>query len=95
MPAVAMMQTLGPAEVIKYPRQLGITTPLPEYLSVAIGAAEGTLLEMTSAYSAFPNQGVRMAPASVLERDRSRRQHARAVSARSRTTRFAPTRRSS
>jgi penicillin-binding protein 1A len=66
VPAVAMMQTLGPAEVNKYPRLLGITTPLPEFLSVAIGAAEGTLLEMTSAYSAFPNQGVRMAPVTIL-----------------------------
>jgi len=66
VPAVAMMQTLGPAEVIKYPRQLGVTTPLPEFLSVAIGAAEGTLLEMTSAYSAYPNQGIRMAPITVL-----------------------------
>jgi penicillin-binding protein 1A len=66
IPAVAMMQALGPAQVIKYPQQLGLTTPLPEYLSVAIGAAEGTLLEMTSAYSAYPNQGVRMAPATVL-----------------------------
>ena len=66
VPAVAMMETLGPAEVLKYPVRLGVTTPLPEYLSVAIGAAEGTLLEMTSAYSAFPNQGVRMTPATVL-----------------------------
>ena len=66
IPAIAMMQTLGPAEVIKYPQQLGWTGPLPEYLSVAIGSAESTLLEMTSAYSAYPNQGVRMAPASVL-----------------------------
>jgi penicillin-binding protein 1A len=66
VPAVAMMQAIGPAEVVKYPRLLGLTTPLPEFLSVAIGAAEGTLLEMTSAYSAYPNQGVRMAPATVL-----------------------------
>ncbi|HVQ42232.1 MAG TPA: PBP1A family penicillin-binding protein [Vicinamibacterales bacterium] len=62
VPAVAMMQTLGPAQVIEYPRKLGITTPIPEFLSVAIGAAEGTLLEMTSAYSALPNQGVRLTP---------------------------------
>jgi penicillin-binding protein 1A len=61
------MQTLGMGEVIKVPRLLGITTPIPEYLSVAIGAAEGTLLEMTSAYSAYPNQGVRLTPAMVLE----------------------------
>ena len=52
------------------------------YLSVAIGAAEATLLEMTSAYSAFPNQGVRMAPVYDPERHRSRRQRARAVPAR-------------
>jgi penicillin-binding protein 1A len=34
---------------------------------VAIGAAEASLMEMTSAYSAFPNQGVRMEPRTVLE----------------------------
>jgi penicillin-binding protein 1A len=67
VPAVALMQALGPAEVVNYPRMLGITTPIPEFLSVAIGAAEGTLLEMTSAYSALPNQGVRMAPTLMLE----------------------------
>lgn len=67
VPAVAMMQTLTPAKVFEYPRKLGITTPLPEFLSVAIGSAEGTLLEMTSAYSAFPNQGVRMSPSMVLQ----------------------------
>ena len=67
VPAVAMMQALTPPEVIKYPRMLGITTAIPEFLSVAIGAAEGTLLEMTSAYSAYPGQGVRMTPAMVLE----------------------------
>ena len=72
VPAVALMQALGPTQVIKYPRRLGITTPIPEYLSVAIGAAEGTLLEMTSAYSALPNQGVRMTPlffTEVVDRD--------------------------
>ena len=67
VPAVAMMQTLGPAQVIEYPRKLGITTPIPEFLSVAIGAAEGTLLEMTSAYSALPNQGVRLTPLFLTE----------------------------
>ena len=67
VPAVAMMQTLGPAQVIEYPRKLGITTPIPEFLSVAIGAAEGTLLEMTSAYSALPNQGVRLTPSFLTE----------------------------
>ncbi len=67
VPAVSLMQTLGPAQVIEYPRKLGITTPIPEFLSVAIGAAEGTLLEMTSAYSALPNQGVRLTPLLLSE----------------------------
>jgi penicillin-binding protein 1A len=67
IPTIRLMAALTPKAVIGYARQLGITSPLPEYLSVAIGAAEGTLLEMTSAYSAYPNQGVRMTPLSILE----------------------------
>ena len=67
VPAVRLMAALGPDKVIPYARQLGITAPLPEYLSVAIGSSEATLLEMTSAYSAFPNQGVRMEPLPFLE----------------------------
>ena len=67
IPAIALMDKLGPPQVLQWPRRLGVTTALPEYLSVAIGAAEGTLIEMTSAYSAYPNRGVRMAPALVLE----------------------------
>jgi penicillin-binding protein 1A len=67
VPTIKLMDALTPKQVIKYPRMLGITTPLPEYLSVAIGAAEGTLLEFVSAYSALPNQGVRMRPQLLLE----------------------------
>jgi penicillin-binding protein 1A len=67
VPTVRLMAALGPKEVIKYARDLGITTPLPEFLSVAIGAAESTLTQMVSAYSAFPNQGVRMTPLTVLD----------------------------
>jgi penicillin-binding protein 1A len=72
VPTVRLMDALGPPEVIKYARQLGVMSPLPAYLSIAIGAAEGNLLEMVSAYSAFPNQGVRMAPlllTDVVDRD--------------------------
>jgi len=67
VPTIRLMAALGPAEVIKYARSLGITSPLPPYLSVAIGSAEASLQEITSSYSAFPNQGVRMAPLGVLE----------------------------
>jgi penicillin-binding protein 1A len=67
VPVIRLMEALGPPQVITYARRMGITSPLPEYLSVAIGAAEATLIEVTSAYSAFPNQGIRMEPLPVLE----------------------------
>jgi penicillin-binding protein 1A len=67
IPAIRLMAALGPREVVSYAKRMGLTAPLPEYLSVAIGSAEATLLEMVSAYSAFPNQGVRMEPRPVLE----------------------------
>jgi penicillin-binding protein 1A len=65
VPAVKMMSELGPQQVVSYARRLGLTSPLPPYLAVALGAAEATLLEMTSAYSVYPNQGVRMTPFSI------------------------------
>jgi penicillin-binding protein 1A len=67
IPAVHLMDQIGPAQVVGYARRMGIESPLPPYLAVALGAAEATLLEMTSAYSVFPNQGVRMRPYPVLK----------------------------
>jgi penicillin-binding protein 1A len=67
VPAVRVMDQLGPKQVINYARRLGLESEIPPYLAVALGAAELTLVEMTSAYSVFPNQGVRMRPYSVLK----------------------------
>jgi len=66
VPAVRMMQQLGPDQVIGYARRLGIESPIPPFLSVALGSAEATLLEMTRAFSVFPNGGVLMEPYFVL-----------------------------
>jgi penicillin-binding protein 1A len=65
VPAVRVMEQLGPSQVINYARRLGLESPLPPYLAVALGAAEATLSEMTSAFAVFPNQGVRMRPYSI------------------------------
>ena len=62
IPAVKLMDALGPNQVAQYAKRMGITSPIPPYLPVALGAAEASLIEMTSAYSVFPNQGVRMTP---------------------------------
>jgi penicillin-binding protein 1A len=67
IPAVRVMEQLGPRQVNEYARRLGLESALPPYLAVALGAAEATLTEMTSAYSAFPNQGVRMRPYPILK----------------------------
>jgi penicillin-binding protein 1A len=71
IPAVRLMDQLGPKQVIAYARRLGLHSPIPPYLPVALGAAEASLTEMTSAFAVFPNQGVHMQPYSVLKvRDR-------------------------
>ena len=67
VPAVRMMEQLGPKQVIMFARRLGLESPLPPYLPIALGAAEATLVEMTSAFAVFPNQGVRMKPYEVLK----------------------------
>jgi penicillin-binding protein 1A len=67
IPAVRVMEQLGPRQVVNYARRLGLESPLPPYLAVALGAAEATLAEMTSAFAVFPNQGVRMKPYSILK----------------------------
>jgi penicillin-binding protein 1A len=63
---------LGPRQVVAYAKQFGFPEDFPPFLSTALGAAESTLLEVTSAYSAFPNHGIRLQPyqvISVLDRD--------------------------
>ena len=66
IPAVKAMAEIGPAEVVGYARRFGLKGSYQPFLSLALGAAEATLLEITSAYSAFPNRGVRMEPYSVV-----------------------------
>jgi penicillin-binding protein 1A len=66
IPAIKMMDALGPANVVTYAHKFGFEQNFPPYLPIALGAGDATLLEVTSAYSVFPNQGVRMKPFSVL-----------------------------
>ncbi len=67
VPAVAVMAELDPESVATYAQRFGFSTPLPPVLSLALGAGEATLEEITSAYSVFPNQGVRMRPYQMLK----------------------------
>jgi len=62
IPALKLASKVGIKSVIDYAGRFGITAKLPPYLPVALGSAEITLLEQTSAYSVFPNDGVRVSP---------------------------------
>jgi penicillin-binding protein 1A len=67
IPAIKMMEMLGPKAVVSYAKRFGFQQEFPPYLPIALGAGDGTLLEVTSAYTVFPNQGVRMKPIEVLK----------------------------
>jgi len=72
VPAVRLTEQIGPQKVADYATRLGLAGPIPPYLSITLGAAEATLQEMVSAYSAFANQGIRMTPmfiTKVTDRD--------------------------
>ena len=62
IPALKLASKVGIRSVIDYAERFGITSKLPPYLPVALGSAEITLIEQTSAYSVFPNDGVRVTP---------------------------------
>jgi len=62
IPALKLANKVGIKTVIDYAGRFGITSKLPPYLPVALGSAEITLIEQTSAYSVFPNDGVRVTP---------------------------------
>ncbi len=62
IPALKLADRVGIKTVIEYARRFGITANIPAYLPVALGSAEITPLEQTSAFSVFPNDGVRVAP---------------------------------
>ena len=62
IPAVKVIEMLGPTQVASYAKKFGFTQDFRPFLSMALGAQEVTLLELTSAFSAFPNHGIRMEP---------------------------------
>jgi 1A family penicillin-binding protein len=65
--AVRVMQLVGITTTQTYARRLGISSPLPAVPSLALGTGEVTLLDLTSAYSAFANNGM-IAPHTLIRR---------------------------
>lgn len=64
--AVRLARKVGIAAVQKTARQLGIKSMIPYNLSVALGTAEVSLLEMTAAFAVIANGGYRAEPFGIL-----------------------------
>jgi len=62
---IKLGMAIGEQTVIGEARRFGITTPLPPYPSIHIGARETKPIELIAAYSAFANAGVRVEPIGI------------------------------
>jgi penicillin-binding protein 1A len=62
IPAVKLAARVGIHKVIDMAHRFGVTSNIPAYLPVALGAVEITLEEQVASYSVFPNDGIRVKP---------------------------------
>jgi penicillin-binding protein 1A len=62
IPAVRLLDHVGIENTIDLARKFGIASPLPPYLPLALGAADLTLMEHTSAFTVFPDDGIHIEP---------------------------------
>ncbi len=62
IPALKIADRIGIRKVIATAHRFGVTTQIPAFLPIALGAAEISLYEQTAAYSSFPNDGIRLTP---------------------------------
>ncbi|MGA2672459.1 MAG: PBP1A family penicillin-binding protein [Terracidiphilus sp.] len=65
IPALKLAARVGIHKVIDVAHRFGVTTNIPAYLPVALGAVEITLQEQVASYSVFPNDGLRVTPRLV------------------------------
>jgi penicillin-binding protein 1A len=65
IPALKLAAHVGIRKVIDMAHRFGVTSNIPAYLPVALGAVEITLEEQVASYSVFPNDGIRVTPRLV------------------------------
>ncbi len=62
IPALKLAARVGIQKVIDMAHHFGVTSNIPPYLPVALGAVGITLEEQVASYAVFPNDGIRVAP---------------------------------
>ena len=60
VPAVRLADKIGINDVIEVARRFGISSPLPPYLPITLGAADLNLMEHVSAFTVLPDDGIRI-----------------------------------
>ncbi|MNG71011.1 Penicillin-binding protein 1A [compost metagenome] len=61
-----LVHEVGAAEVAALTKRMGITSDVPNYPSISLGAYEASVFDMVGAYSAFVNQGTWIEPTAIL-----------------------------
>jgi penicillin-binding protein 1A len=70
--SVKILENIGVPAAIEYAKKLGISSPLSNNLTLALGSSSVTPLELTAAYGVFASGGYRTTPyfvTKVLDRD--------------------------
>ncbi len=70
--AIKVGMELGPQSIVEMARKFGITTPVPPYPSIYIGAADVYPIELIAAYSAFATLGTRASPTAIVRVDNAK-----------------------
>ena len=60
VPAVKLADKIGINDVIDVARRFGINSSLPPYLPITLGAADLNVMEHVSAFTVFPDDGIRI-----------------------------------
>jgi penicillin-binding protein 1A len=71
LPAIRTGMAIGPEAVTSMARRFGLTTPIPPYPSMYIGAADVYPLQMIGTYSVFANLGLRTTPHAIVRVENS------------------------
>lgn len=67
VPTIRLAKELGVGKIIEVAHRFGIQNKFLPVLSIALGSVETSLLELCSAFSAFPNSGVRAEPHYIVK----------------------------
>ena len=65
--SIRILETVTPPKAIDYARRMGITSPLINTLSLALGSSDVTLYEMVRAFGTLANYGIKTKPYAVIK----------------------------